>query len=75
MTGSLQHIIVLRTNIDNVSALSEVAGTLNAHPQIQRWTLDLDDEDNVLRIESTTLPTTEIINTLQQAGYEAEDLI
>lgn len=75
MTGSLQHIIILRTNINNVSALSEVAGTLNADPQIQRWTLDLEDDENVLRIESNTLTTAEIINILQQAGYEAEDLI
>lgn len=69
------NIIVLRTNINNVSALSMVAGTLNAHPQIRRWTIDLEDKDNVLRIESDTLTTKDIITTLQEAGYEAEDLI
>lgn len=69
------NIIVLRTNINNVSALSMVAGILNAHPQILRWTIDLEDEDNVLRIESDTLTIKDIITTLQEAGYEAEDLI
>ena len=68
------NIIVLRTNI-NVSALSAIAGTLNANPQILRWTIDLEDKDNVLRIESDTLTTKDIITTLQEAGYEAEDLI
>ncbi|MFN8154702.1 MAG: hypothetical protein U0Y08_10450 [Bacteroidia bacterium] len=75
MTKTLRNIIVLRTNVNNVSALSAIAGTLNANPQILRWTIDLEDEDNVLRIESDTLTIKDIITTLQEAGYEAEDLI
>lgn len=66
---------VLRTSIDSPAAVAEVSAILNSINGVLRWNIDLEDVDNVLRVESDSLTSTEIIETLQQAGYTAEDLI
>jgi hypothetical protein len=46
-------ILVLKTNIesDDLPRLKQQLGKI---PDIQKWTIDLDDCDHVLRIESPT---------------------
>lgn len=71
----MKKVHVLRTNIDTLSAMAEVSNLLNGISSIHRWSIDIEDIDNVLRVESESLTTKELIETLQQAGYSAEDLI
>lgn len=71
----MKKVHVLRTNIDTLSAIAEVSNLLNGISSIHRWSIDIEDIDNVLRVESDSLTSTDIIKTLQQAGYSAEDLI
>ena len=52
-------------NIENI--LIKISG-------IGRWNTDLEDCDNILRIESNKDLSNEIIKTLAQEGIEIEDL-
>ena len=48
-----------------------VALQFNQDPKINRWTIDLDDIDRVLRIElKTQHPEGDIIERLEQIGIE-----
>ncbi|MDG1237657.1 MAG: hypothetical protein P8N69_01960 [Flavobacteriales bacterium] len=52
-------------NIEN--ALIKISG-------IRRWNTDLEDCDNILRIESNKDLSNEIIKTLAKEGFEIEEL-
>jgi hypothetical protein len=67
-------ILVLKTNIelDDLPRLKQQLGKI---PSIQKWTIDLDDCDHVLRIESPTenlLPC--IIQEVSALGLLCVDL-
>ncbi|PTS99328.1 hypothetical protein DBR11_12545, partial [Pedobacter sp. HMWF019] len=47
---------------------------LNTHECIEDWNVDLDDEDYVLRIISHELKHHQIIELINQYGYECREL-
>ena len=47
---------------------------LQVHPHIQRWNVDLQDCDNILRIETEQLQPVEVEKILLTAGYYCEAL-
>lgn len=47
---------------------------LDAEPAIQRWTVDTEDIDNVLRIEGTGLAPERVIDLLTCAGFFCDEL-
>jgi hypothetical protein len=68
-------LLILRTNIKSKKKLKKVAPLLNDHPLIFNWTLDLEDIDNVLRIEaSSELQINNINELIQETGFYCEDL-
>jgi hypothetical protein len=67
-------ILVLKTNIEQ-SDLPRLKQQFDKLPTIQKWTIDLDDYDHVLRIESrikNLLPV--IINKVSALGLLCTDL-
>jgi cell fate (sporulation/competence/biofilm development) regulator YmcA (YheA/YmcA/DUF963 family) len=69
------NILVFKTNLTNPQRISEVESTLDVHPHILRWNVDLDDCDNILRIVSQNIEAKEIEDMLLSAGYYCEELV
>ncbi|MEQ9168040.1 MAG: hypothetical protein RLO12_17395 [Fulvivirga sp.] len=68
-------ILVFKTSINSYSDIQNIAKSLNNHPQIQEWSVDLDDYERVLRIKamdrSSKLGIAECIRAF---GFDCEDL-
>lgn len=68
-------LIILRTNIKNKKKVKRIKPILNKHPHIISWSVDIEDIDNVLRIESTNqLFENEVIELIENNGFQCEDL-
>ena len=68
-------ILVFKTNLINANRIQEVQETLDVHPQIIKWNVDLNDCDNILRIVANKVTSTEIENLVLQSGYYCEELL
>jgi hypothetical protein len=67
-------VLVFKTNLTNPNRVHDVETSLDVHPNIFRWNVDLQDCDNVLRIEANDLSAKEIESILSNAGYYCEEL-
>lgn len=68
-------ILVFRTSIMNKKDVQRITPTLNNHPQVLRWTVDLMDWERVLRIEaSDSAAELGIVECIQVLGFDCEDL-
>ena len=68
-------LLILRTNIKSKKKLRRVSRLLDEHPLIYKWTIDLEDIDNVLRVEASSDLEIENVNELiQKEGFYCEDL-
>ncbi len=69
-------ILIFKTDIEtdlNVNALSPM---FQKHPNIQKWSVDTEDIDNVLRLEvSENLNENEIVSLVNSSGFCCEDLV
>jgi hypothetical protein len=71
----MRKIIVLKTNISNIQMLLRIASALNALTGIKKWTIDIEDIDNVLRVEcSDELQEKDIKKLIQLKGFTADAL-
>jgi hypothetical protein len=68
------HILIFKTNIETEQAHDEVGSLLSARSSVIGWSVDKEDIDKVLRIESTVNNSNEIISTINQAGFICEEL-
>ena len=71
---NLLQILVFRTTIKTQEDKEKLAPLLVSMPQIYRWTVDCEDCDCVLRIEAEGISEEQIIETVQRAGFECEEL-
>jgi hypothetical protein len=68
--------LIFKTDIQTVDKLHVVKRLFNNHLGALRWNVDMEDIDNVLRIEShENLQETEIITLVQSQGLCCEELI
>jgi len=65
---------IFKTDIGKLCANCEVHKALNNHPDIEQWSLDSDDIDNVLRIITSSLNTERIINFINSLGHKCKEL-
>jgi hypothetical protein len=72
---NLDHILLFKTNISHESDEKLLNIILDNNPDIQNWSIDMDDIDCVLRIESYTLSHNEIIELINHHGYKCRELI
>jgi hypothetical protein len=68
-------VLVFKTNLTDPRRINEVESTLDMHPNILGWNVDLDDCDNILRIVSNKTMGNEIETLLWKAGYYCEELL
>jgi hypothetical protein len=69
-----RRLLILKTNISGLHDINVVASLLDGNANVDRWNVDLQDVDHVLRIETIGITADEIIQTLTQAGYACEEL-
>lgn len=67
-------VLVFKTNIFMDRDIQRVSDIMRGDTRILRWTIDKDDCDNVLRIESEQITPIEIKILINAAGYYCEEL-
>ncbi|MCW3087740.1 MAG: hypothetical protein JWQ78_1126 [Sediminibacterium sp.] len=67
-------ILIFKTNLETPVLVNRVQPVIQTIPGIQRWNVDMQDCDNVLRIEATAVSPRSVERLLQEAGYFCEEL-
>ncbi|MFN0730223.1 hypothetical protein [Polaribacter gochangensis] len=68
-------LIILRTDIKTKKKVKQIKPLLNQHPIITSWSIDLEDIDNVLRVEANdNLHENDVKNIVQKEGFYCESL-
>ncbi|WP_438425707.1 hypothetical protein [Aquimarina macrocephali] len=63
-------LLIFRTDIKSKKKVKSLKPVLNNHSDIIKWSIDLEDIDNVLRIEATTnLSEVDVIDLVQVQGF------
>ena len=73
-TNVVMEILVFKTSLSNVHRIQDMEPSLDVHPDIYQWNVDLNDEDNILRIMANNMAGEEVENMLLSAGYYCEEL-
>ncbi|WP_299550322.1 hypothetical protein [Seonamhaeicola sp.] len=69
-------IHILKTNIETKLAINTIKLLFNAHPGIYKWSVDLEDIDKVLRVETNHMLSKEdIIDQVKARGIYCEELV
>jgi hypothetical protein len=74
MTDNFDHILLFKTNIKCPGDTLFLHAVLDCNKDIEQWTVDLEDEDCVLRIISHKLTHKQIIELLNYHGYTCCEL-
>lgn len=68
-------ILILKTDLQDDEAVDQVQDLLNSHPDIEKWTVDTEDIDKVLRIEAKDeLSYDEVIAMVNYQNFKCEEL-
>lgn len=70
----MNNIFIFKTNIQTEEDQERVSVLLDAHDQIDSWSVDKEDIDCVLRIVSDRITAEEIIFHINQVGYNCTEL-
>lgn len=69
-------IHVLKTDLKSLQVVTSIAPIFDLHPQIISWSVDIEDIDNVLRIEANRdLKETELVPLLSQYGIQRKSVV
>ncbi|QCX38865.1 hypothetical protein FF125_10615 [Aureibaculum algae] len=68
-------LLIFKTDIKSRKKVKSIKPLFKNHSDILQWSIDLEDIDNVLRIEATdNLSENEIIDLVQLNGFYIETL-
>ena len=67
-------ISVFKTSVTNTKEIEILKPQLDIQLEFAKWNFDLEDCDNILRIESKTETAEQIIRLLNKNGFECEEL-
>ncbi len=68
-------LLIFKTNLKTRKKVRHIKSILNRHPNIIDWTVDQEDIDNVMRIETIgSIDETDIINLMKPHGVFCEEL-
>ena len=67
-------VYVFKTSVKTKVAINKFARELNNLPFITKWNFDLQDCDNILRIEAAEFDTEIICGLLKSLGYGCVEL-
>ncbi|MCB0490411.1 MAG: hypothetical protein R2820_07055 [Cyclobacteriaceae bacterium] len=68
------NIFVFRTNLNSVADIEAISHLMDKSASVLNWSVDIEDIDKVLRIESLREHANEIIEMVRLAGYQCEEL-
>ncbi|MDX3916599.1 MAG: hypothetical protein QHC79_23855 [Pseudosphingobacterium sp.] len=69
-----EHLLIFKTSIEDSNCKHKVARVLDQLGTIETWSVDLSDEDYVLRVVSPTLSSDDIMELVHGCGFECEIL-
>ena len=68
-------VLVFRSDIESKEKISCLEPLFNEHSDVLNWSIDVEDIDNVLRIESTlNLTEADVIKMIKMNGFHIEPL-
>jgi len=68
-------LLILKTNINTKEKIKTIESLFNKHPNIIKWSIDMEDIDNVLKIKvSKYFNENDIINIIQTQGFNCNEL-
>lgn len=67
-------ILVFQTSVKTKKKVASLTPILNNLPHILNWNFDLDDCDNILRVESNSEISELVIKILQDNGFDCIEL-
>jgi hypothetical protein len=67
-------MLIFRTSINGKKDVKRAVSVLSSYSQINRWSVDLEDWEKVLRIECTGISTNEISKALAEIGIYIKEL-
>ncbi|OOG75480.1 heavy-metal-associated domain-containing protein [Flavobacterium sp. A45] len=65
---------IFKTNINCAGCVAKVTPVLDTTNGIETWTVDTTNRDKILSVISNGISKSEIIDTVQKAGFKIEDL-
>lgn len=69
------NLLIFKTNIKSRRKARMFGAIFRKHPFIYTWSIDFEDRDRVLRIESTAeIESNEVIRLVTNHGFVCEDL-
>ncbi|TGV04071.1 hypothetical protein [Flavivirga rizhaonensis] len=69
------NILVFKTDIDNTHKLASINNFFAQIPEINHWSVDMEDIDNVLRVETSgDILESNIIDLLNKIDVYCQDL-
>lgn len=71
----LMNLLIFKTDVNTKENARYLYPVLNEHPAITSWSVDFEDIDKVLRIETTgSLSENEVISIMANSGFKCEVL-
>lgn len=67
-----ERVFVFKTSVKDADGLAGISDKLNERVGTGKWTIDLEDEDKVLRVTGPGYLDEEVIKVFNQAGLECE---
>ena len=67
-------ILIFKTNLTDVKRIRDIEQSLDVHPNVFQWNVDLNDHDNILRVVANDISGEEVEKILQLEGYYCEEL-
>ena len=66
--------IKFKTNINCSNCVAKVTPFLNKKEGVISWSVDIDNPDKILVVETIDLSAEDIVKTVKRTGFEAEPL-
>ena len=70
----MNHILIYKTNIQNEHDFHQIKDVMNNHPFVEKWSVDTEDVDNILRVVSSKNCEKDIMKSINEIGYECTEL-
>jgi len=74
METNFDNLFIFGTNLQTEKDKQVISKVLNSNNEIERWNIDLEDIDSVLRIESQSLTARQIIKIITEQDFKCSEL-
>lgn len=74
METNFDNLFIFGTNLQTEKDKQVISKVLNSNNKIERWNIDLEDIDSVLRIESQSLTPEQIIKIITEQDFKCSEL-